>query len=114
MEPGNGVWSRRKAHPSPAVVSRSSRHGIHPQKAQLNPNVPGLWARVLVRALVVTAAGVMALGFLGPGEAVLVAVLTALTFVLLWLRARTLARGRATPSPERSRGTEPPRSPGED
>ncbi|WP_121182274.1 hypothetical protein [Nocardiopsis sp. Huas11] len=54
-------------------------------------NPPGLWARVLVRALVVAAAGVMALGFLGPGEAVLVAGLTSLTFVLLWLRERTAA-----------------------
>jgi hypothetical protein len=41
---------------------------------------------------------VMALGFLGPGEALLVAVLTALTFVLLWLRAR--AGGPAPPPPD--------------
>lgn len=73
----------------PAVAIRSGRDGIRLRKAQVNP--PGLWARVLVRALVVAAAGVMALGFLGPGEAVLVAGLTSLTFVLLWLRERTTA-----------------------
>ncbi|OLT26059.1 hypothetical protein BJF83_04075 [Nocardiopsis sp. CNR-923] len=58
----------------------------------MSPDVPGLWARVLVRALVVVAAGVMALGFLGPGEAVLVAGLTMLTYLLLWLRERAPAR----------------------
>ncbi|MBQ1080184.1 MULTISPECIES: hypothetical protein [unclassified Nocardiopsis] len=54
----------------------------------MTPEAPGLWARVLVRALVVVAAGVMALGFLGPGAALLVAFLTALTHVLLWARSR--------------------------
>lgn len=53
----------------------------------MTPEVPGLWARLLVRALIVVAAGVMALGFLGPGEALLVVALASLTFVLLWLRA---------------------------
>ncbi len=54
----------------------------------MTPEAQGLWARVLVRALVVVAAGVMALGFLGPGAALLVAFLTALTHVLLWARSR--------------------------
>lgn len=79
----------------------------------MNTEAPGLWARVLVRALVVAAAWVMALGFLGQGEAALVAVLTALTFVLLWLRART--RGPAAPPPDTPRGPasapDAPRSP---
>ncbi|WP_040684350.1 hypothetical protein [Nocardiopsis halotolerans] len=64
----------------------------------MNPETPGLWARVLVRGLVVAAAWVMAFGFLGPGEATLVAALTAITFVLLWLRART-GRRPASPPP---------------
>ncbi|QUX28803.1 hypothetical protein KGD83_26980 [Nocardiopsis akebiae] len=72
----------------------------------MSTEAPGLWARVLVRALVVAAAWVMALGFLGQGEALLVAVLTALTFVLLWLRAR--AAGPAAP-----RGPDPRRPPEE-
>ncbi|WP_082768455.1 hypothetical protein [Nocardiopsis alborubida] len=75
----------------------------------MSTEAPGLWARVLVRALVVAAAWVMALGFLGPGEALLVAVLTALTFVLLWLRAR--AGGPATPPSDTLRGPEPRRPP---
>ncbi|MBE2997860.1 hypothetical protein IDM40_03915 [Nocardiopsis sp. HNM0947] len=54
----------------------------------MTPQAQGLWARLLVRALVVAAAGVMALGFLGAGAAVLVAALTVLTYVLLWLRSR--------------------------
>ncbi|MDE3722462.1 hypothetical protein PWG71_13785 [Nocardiopsis sp. N85] len=54
----------------------------------MNPDPAGRWARLLVRVLVVVAAGIMALGFLGPGEALLVSSLTALTFVLLWLRGR--------------------------
>ncbi|MEU3018328.1 MULTISPECIES: hypothetical protein [unclassified Nocardiopsis] len=54
----------------------------------MTPEAQGRWARVLVRALVVVAAGVMALGFLGPGAALLVAFLTALTHVLLWARTR--------------------------
>jgi membrane protein implicated in regulation of membrane protease activity len=73
----------------------------------LNPETPGLWARVLVRALVVAAAAVMALGFLGPGAAVLVAALTALTFVLLWLRARHQRSSRppgGAPRPPEPRG----------
>lgn len=65
--------------------------------------MPGLWARVLVRALVVAAAGVMALGFLGPGEAVLVAGLSALTFVLLWLRSRLWDQPPPSRNPERRR-----------
>ncbi|WP_159944098.1 MULTISPECIES: hypothetical protein [unclassified Nocardiopsis] len=69
----------------------------------MSPESPGLWARVLVRALVVAAAGVMALGFLGPGEAALVAALTALSFVLLWLRSRP--RGPVEAPPHR-----PPRT----
>ncbi|WP_047870508.1 hypothetical protein [Nocardiopsis sp. RV163] len=75
----------------------------------MSTEAPGLWARVLVRALVVAAAWVMALGFLGPGEALLVAVLTALTFVLLWLRAR--AAGPAAPPPGSPRGADPRRPP---
>ncbi|GAA0976326.1 MULTISPECIES: hypothetical protein [Nocardiopsidaceae] len=73
----------------------------------MNPETPGLWARVLVRALVVAAAAVMALGFLGPGAAVLVAALTALTFVLLWLRARHQRSSRppgGAPRPPEPRG----------
>lgn len=70
----------------------------------MSPEAPGLWARVLVRALVVVAAGIMALGFLGAGEALLIAGLVSLTFVLLWLRART-------PGPP---FTVADRSPGED
>ncbi|MFL1377238.1 MULTISPECIES: hypothetical protein [unclassified Nocardiopsis] len=54
----------------------------------MNPDPAGPWVRLLVRAIVVVAAGVMALGFLGPGAALLVCVLTVLTFVLLWLRGR--------------------------
>ncbi|MET9710156.1 hypothetical protein ACFW3Z_12550 [Nocardiopsis alba] len=54
----------------------------------MTPEVQGRWARVLVRALVVVAAGVMALGFLGPEAALLVSFLTVLTYVLLWLRTR--------------------------
>jgi len=69
----------------------------------LNPETPGLWARVLVRALVVAAAAVMALGFLGPGASVLVAALTVLTFVLLWLRVRN-----RRPSPTAPRTPRPP------
>lgn len=56
------------------------------------PQEPGLWARLLVRGLVIAAAGVMTLGFLGAGAAVLVAVLAVSTYVLLWLRSR-FARG---------------------
>ncbi|WP_017613829.1 hypothetical protein [Nocardiopsis salina] len=59
----------------------------------MTPQAQGLWALLLVRALVVAAAGVMALGFLGAGAAVLVAALTALTYVLFWLRSR-FAAGR--------------------
>lgn len=71
----------------PESSDRSGRHGVHPQKAQLNPGTAGLGARLMVRALVVAAAAVMALGFLGPEAALLVAVLTVLTFVLLWARS---------------------------
>lgn len=53
---------------------------------------PGLWARLLVRGLVIAAAGVMTLGFLGAGAAVLVVTLAVSTYVLLWLRSR-FARG---------------------
>lgn len=74
----------------------------------MSPEVPGLWARVLVRALVVAAAAVMALGFLGPGAAVLVAALTVLTFVLLWLRTRDRALP-AAPGPQRAPGPRRPR-----
>ena len=56
------------------------------------PQEPGLWARLLVRGLVIAAAGVMTLGFLGAGAAVLVVVLAVSTYVLLWLRSR-FARG---------------------
>ncbi|MBR8745039.1 hypothetical protein, partial [Nocardiopsis sp. MG754419] len=54
----------------------------------MTPEAQGLWARVLMRAAVVTAAGVMALGFLGPEAALLICFLTVLTHVLLWLRRR--------------------------
>lgn len=75
----------------------------------MNPETPGLWARVLVRGLVVAAAWVMAFGFLGPGEATLVAALTTLTFVLLWLRTRTGGRRPVPPPPAlpRDPGPEP-------
>ena len=59
----------------------------------MTPQAQGLWALLLVRALVVAAAGVMALGFLGAGAALLVAALTALTYVLVWLRSRSATGG---------------------
>ncbi|WP_028646656.1 hypothetical protein [Nocardiopsis sp. CNT312] len=67
----------------------------------MTPETPGLWARVFVRALVVVAAGVMALGFLGPGEGLLIAGLTTLTYVLMWLRGRTpgVPEPRRAPEP---------------
>lgn len=77
----------------------------------MNPEVPGLWARVLVRGLVVAAAGVMALGFLGPGEAVLIAALTVLTFVLLWLRTRAQGPPFTGPGPSRGADSTGPRRP---
>ncbi|GHD28080.1 hypothetical protein [Nocardiopsis kunsanensis] len=58
---------------------------------------PGLWARLLVRGLVIAAAGIMTLGFLGAGAAVLVVVLAASTYVLLWLRSRFAWGGRPWP-----------------
>ncbi|OKI23864.1 hypothetical protein A6A08_01290 [Nocardiopsis sp. TSRI0078] len=61
---------------------------------------------MLVRALVTTAAGVMALGFLGPGAAVLVTTLAVLTFVLLWLRTRALGSAAPEPYPDTPRGPE--------
>lgn len=54
----------------------------------MNPEAQGLWARVLVRAVVVAAAGVMALGFLGVEAALLICFLCVLTYALLWLRTR--------------------------
>ncbi|MFB8762909.1 hypothetical protein VSQ99_10555 [Nocardiopsis alba] len=82
----------------------------------MTPEVQGRWARVLVRALVVVAAGVMALGFLGPEAALLVSFLTVLTYVLLWLRTRyagllfTDERSRAG-SDHREGPHDPPRGP---
>ncbi|WP_150238186.1 hypothetical protein [Nocardiopsis quinghaiensis] len=73
----------------------------------MNPEAPGLWARVLVRALVITAAGVMTLGFLGSGEALLVTALAVLTFVLLWLRTR--AQGPTAPEPHPKASRDPGR-----
>lgn len=67
------------------------------------PQEPGLWARLLVRGLVIAAAGVMTLGFLGAGAAVLVVVLAVSTYVLLWLRSR-FPWGRWPLSPARDRG----------
>ncbi|MFD3687462.1 hypothetical protein ACFWTE_21940 [Nocardiopsis sp. NPDC058631] len=75
----------------------------------MSPETPGLWARVLVRALVVAAAAVMALGFLGPGAAVLVAALTVLTFVLLWLRVRNRRPSQALLGTPRPPGPRRPR-----
>lgn len=78
----------------------------------MNPEVQGLWARVLVRALVVVAAGVMALGFLGPEAALLVAFLAVLTYVLLWLRTRyasSLLAGRERNLGDQDGSQEPPR-----
>ncbi|MGW5876276.1 hypothetical protein ACWFMI_06955 [Nocardiopsis terrae] len=75
----------------------------------MTPEVQGLWARVLVRALVVVTAGVMALGFLGPEAALLVAFLTVLTHVLLWARSR-YARS-LFPEPVRGAGGEGPEEP---
>ncbi|WP_026117459.1 hypothetical protein [Nocardiopsis alkaliphila] len=78
----------------------------------MTPEAQGLWTRVLVRALVVVAAGVMALGFLGPEAALLVGFLTVLTYVLLWLRTRyagsLLAGGRRNLG-DQDRSKEPPR-----
>lgn len=78
----------------------------------MSPQEQGLWARVLVRALVVLAAGVMALGFLGPEAALLVAFLTALTYVLLWARSRYAGFLFAEPGP--GPGPEEPDDPGTD
>lgn len=75
----------------------------------MRPEAQGLWARVLVRALVVVAAGVMALGFLGPEAALLVAFLTVLTYVLLWARYRYA--GFLFVDPGRGTGEEPPDGP---
>lgn len=69
------------------------------------PQVPGLWARLLVRGLVIAAAGVMTLGFLGPGAAVLVVTLAVATYVLLWLRSR-FGRGRWPLPPAQERDAE--------
>ena len=88
------MWVPRTAYgppprrlPVPSPSDRSGRDDIRLQKVQMTPEEPaGLWARLLVRALVVVAAGVMTLGFLGPGEALLVVALASLTFVLVWLR----------------------------
>ncbi|WP_116245504.1 hypothetical protein [Nocardiopsis sp. FIRDI 009] len=73
----------------------------------MSPGAPGLWARVLVRALVVVTAAVMALGFLGAGAALLVAGLTVLTYVLLWLREHALARATRQPATVSHRGAAP-------
>lgn len=81
------VAARSSARGIPRGSDRSGRHGI-PQKARLIPQEPGLWARLLVRGLVIAAAGVMTLGFLGAGAAVLVVLLAVSTYVLLWLRSR--------------------------
>ena len=75
----------------------------------MSPEAQGLWARVLVRALVVVAAGVMALGFLGPEAALLVAVLTVLTYILLWARSRY--GGFLFVDQERDPGEGPPAGP---
>ena len=72
----------------------------------MSPQAQGLWVRVLVRALVVVAAGVMALGFLGPEAALLVVFLTALTYVLLWARSRYA--GFLFVDPGHGPGAEPP------
>ncbi|MEU3307392.1 hypothetical protein [Nocardiopsis sp. NPDC006832] len=76
----------------------------------MNPEAQGLWARVLVRAVVVAATGVMALGFLGVEAALLICFLCVLTYVLLWLRARYgsfLFAGGERPSPEPDSESEP-------
>lgn len=85
----------------------------------MNPEAQGLWARVLVRALVVVAAGVMALGFSGPEAALLVGFLTVLTYVLLWLRTRyasSLFAGRGRDLGDETGSKEPlrPRGPLDD
>lgn len=75
----------------------------------MNPEAQGLWARVLVRAVVVAAAGVMALGFLGVEAALLICFLCVLTYVLLWLRSRygsVLFTGSERPSPRPGPETE--------
>lgn len=93
--------------------SRSDRSGsaaVRSQRAALNPEAQGLWARVLVRAVVVAAAGVMALGFLGVEAALLICFLCVLTYVLLWLRSRygsVLFTGSERPSPRPGPETEP-------
>lgn len=71
----------------------------------MSPQEPGLWARLLVRVLLVAAAGVMALGFFGVEAAVLVASLTALTYVLVWLRSRY--SGKRPPRTDRGGGEGP-------
>ncbi len=76
----------------------------------MNPEAQGLWARVLVRAVVVAAVGVMALGFLGAEAALLICFLCVLTYVLLWLRSRygsVLFIGSERPPPESDPGSEP-------
>lgn len=76
----------------------------------MNPEAQGLWARVLVRAVVVAAAGVMALGFLGVEAALLICFLCVLTYVLLWLRTRygsVLFVGNERPPTEPGDGEEP-------
>ena len=81
----------------------------------MTPEAQGLWARVLVRAVVVAAAGVMALGFLGMEAALLICSLSVLTYVLLWLRARyggALFTGGERRPPERE--FEPGADEGED
>lgn len=94
------MWVPRTAYGSPprrlsslSPSDRSGRYGIRLQKVQMTPEEPaGLWVRLLVRAFVVVTAGVMALGFFGPGEALLVVALASLTFVLLWLRTFVSSR----------------------
>ncbi len=80
----------------------------------MSPEASGLWARVLVRALVVVAAGVMALGFLGPEAALLVAFLTVLTHVLLWARSRFAGALFSDPGRDRSEGSAADPPPGPD
>ena len=107
LEPRGGdmctpVATRSPLRGIPRGSDRSGRHGI-PQKARLIPQEPGLWARLLVRGLVIAAAGVMTLGFLGADAAVLVVVLAVSTYVLLWLRSRC-SWGRWLLPPARDRG----------
>ena len=106
----HGMSAEPGSTPQYSRSDRSGRAAVRSQRAALTPEVQGLWARVLARALVVVAVGVMALGFLGAEAALLVSGLTALTYVLLWLRSRYA--GALFVTPDREGRGDPPDRPG--